>query len=154
MTSLSCIGEGNGNPLHYSCLENPRDGGAWWAVIYGVAQSQTRLKRLSYLAAAAAAGTSAIFLLTLGRVIPSVSVLYRSIFLKSELISKNSCVSGSQSRDFCPLGDIWQCPETFLRAFSDGSVGRESACNEGDAGDVDWIPGLGRSPGKGIYQIK
>jgi len=39
--SLSCIGEGNGNPLQCSCLENPRDGGAWWAAIYGVAQSQT-----------------------------------------------------------------------------------------------------------------
>ena len=45
--SLSCIGEGNGNPLQYSCLENPRDGGAWWAAVYGVAQSWTRLKRLS-----------------------------------------------------------------------------------------------------------
>ena len=45
--SLSCIGEGNGNPLQHSCLENPRDGGAWWAAVYGVAQSQTRLKRLS-----------------------------------------------------------------------------------------------------------
>ena len=42
--SLSCFGEGNGNPLQYSCLENPRDGGAWWAAVYGVAQSQTRLK--------------------------------------------------------------------------------------------------------------
>ena len=45
--SLSCIGEGNGNPLQCSCLENPRDGGAWWAAFYGVAQSRTRLKRLS-----------------------------------------------------------------------------------------------------------
>ena len=46
--SLSChLGEGNGNPLQYSCLENPMDGGAWWAAVYGVAQSQTRLKRLS-----------------------------------------------------------------------------------------------------------
>ena len=45
--SLSCIGEGNGNPLQCSCLENPRDGGAWWAAVCGVAQSQTRLKRLS-----------------------------------------------------------------------------------------------------------
>ena len=45
--SLSCIGEGNGNPLQYSCLENPRDGGGWWAAIYGVAQSRTRLKWLS-----------------------------------------------------------------------------------------------------------
>ena len=45
--SLSCIGEGNGNPLQCSCLENPRDGGAWWAAVYGVAQSWTRLKQLS-----------------------------------------------------------------------------------------------------------
>jgi len=51
VTSLSLftfiIGEGNGNPLQCSCLENPRDGGAWWAAVYGVAQSRTRLKRLS-----------------------------------------------------------------------------------------------------------
>ena len=45
--SLSCIGEGNGNPLPCSCLENPRDRGAWWAAVYGVAQSRTRLKQLS-----------------------------------------------------------------------------------------------------------
>ena len=45
--SLSCTGEGNGNPLQCSCLENPRDGGAWWAAVHGVAQSRTRLKRLS-----------------------------------------------------------------------------------------------------------
>ena len=45
--SLSCIGEGNGNPLQCSCLENPRDRGAWWPAVYGVAQSRTRLKRLS-----------------------------------------------------------------------------------------------------------
>ena len=45
--SLSCIGEGHGNPLQRSCLENPRDGGAWWAAVSGVAQSWTRLKRLS-----------------------------------------------------------------------------------------------------------
>ena len=46
-TSLSRIGEGNGNPLQCSCLENPRDGGAWWAAVYGVAQSRTRMKWLS-----------------------------------------------------------------------------------------------------------
>ena len=45
--SLSCTGEGNGNPLQCSCLENPRDGGAWWAALYGVAQSRTRLTWLS-----------------------------------------------------------------------------------------------------------
>ena len=42
--SLSCIGEGNGNPLQCSCLENTGDGGAWWAAVYGVAQNRTRLK--------------------------------------------------------------------------------------------------------------
>ena len=45
--SLSCAGEGNGNPLQCSCLENPRDWGAWWAAVYGVTQSWTRLKQLS-----------------------------------------------------------------------------------------------------------
>ena len=45
--SLACIGKGNGNPLKCCCLENPRDGGAWWAALYGVAQSWTQLKRLS-----------------------------------------------------------------------------------------------------------
>ena len=46
-SSLSCIGEGHGNPLQCSCLENPRDRGTWWAAVYGAAQSRTRLKRLS-----------------------------------------------------------------------------------------------------------
>ena len=45
--SLACIGKGNGNPLQYSCLENPKDRGAWWAAIYGVTQSRTRLKQLN-----------------------------------------------------------------------------------------------------------
>ena len=45
--SLSCLGEGNDNPLQYSCLENPRNGGDWWAAVYGVIQSRTRLKRLN-----------------------------------------------------------------------------------------------------------
>ena len=46
--SLSCIGEGNGNPLQCSCLENPRDGGAWWAAVYGVAKSQTQLRVFTF----------------------------------------------------------------------------------------------------------
>ena len=46
--SLSCFGEGNGNPLQYSCLENPRDGGAWWAAVHGVAKSQTRLSNFIF----------------------------------------------------------------------------------------------------------
>ena len=44
--SLSCIGEGNGDPLQFSCLEDPRDGGAWWAAVYGVTESRT-LKQLN-----------------------------------------------------------------------------------------------------------
>ena len=46
--SLSCVGEGNGNPLQCSCLENTRDGGAWWAAVYGVAQSRTRLSDFTF----------------------------------------------------------------------------------------------------------
>ena len=51
-SSLSCIGEGNGNPLQCSCLETPRDGGAWWATVSGVPQSRTQLKDLAAAAAA------------------------------------------------------------------------------------------------------
>ena len=71
--SLSCIGEGNGNPLHCSCLENPRDRGAWWAAVYGVAQSRTRLKRLS-------SSSSNIISLVLGYCFSS---LEESVHLKS-----------------------------------------------------------------------
>ena len=56
--SLSCIGEGNGNPLQCSCLENPRDEGAWWAAVYGVAQSQTRLKRISNSSSSSSSSSS------------------------------------------------------------------------------------------------
>ena len=55
--SLSCIGEGNGNPLQCSCLESPRDGGAWWAAVYGVAQSRTRLKQLSSSSSSSSSST-------------------------------------------------------------------------------------------------
>ena len=60
LLSLSCIGEGNGNPLQCSCLENPRDGGAWWAAVNGVAQSRTRLKRLS---SSSSGSSSSVYLL-------------------------------------------------------------------------------------------
>ena len=57
----ACIGEGNGNPLQYSCLENPRDREAWWAAISGVTQSRTRLKRLSSSSSSSCINFSAIF---------------------------------------------------------------------------------------------
>ena len=62
--SLSCIGEGNGNPLQCSCLENPRDGGAWWAAVYGVSQSRTRLKRLSSSSSSCNRGPQTVWLQT------------------------------------------------------------------------------------------
>ena len=61
--SLSCTGEGNGHPLQCSCLENPRDGGAWWAAIYGVAPSRTQLKQLSSSGRSQKSKTKAAFLL-------------------------------------------------------------------------------------------
>ena len=62
LPSSTYIGEGNGNPLQYSCLENPRDGGAWWAAVYGVAQSRTRLKRLSSSSSSSTYCSSSIFM--------------------------------------------------------------------------------------------
>ena len=58
--SLSCIGEGNGNPLQCSCLENPRDGAAWWAAVYGVTQSRARVKWLSNSTACEMSAVSAV----------------------------------------------------------------------------------------------
>ena len=56
--SLSLTGQGNGNPLQCSCLENPKDDGAWWAAVYGVAQSRTRLKRLSSSSSSSSSNSS------------------------------------------------------------------------------------------------
>ena len=70
--SLSCIREGNGNPLQCSCLENPRDGGAWWAAVYGVAQSRTQLKQLS----SSSSNLITVFSLTSFLIIKSFPQLY------------------------------------------------------------------------------
>ena len=70
--SLSCTGEGNGNPLQCSCLENPRDGGAWWAAVYGVAQSRTRLKRLN----SSSSSSSVFFISVIVFLISEFSPLY------------------------------------------------------------------------------
>ena len=78
--SLSYIGEGNGNPLQCSCLENPRDGGAWWAAVYGVAQSRTRLKRLG-------SSSSIINLLIISTLIKSLGF---SLILTEQTLIENS----------------------------------------------------------------
>ena len=72
-SSLSCIGEGNGNPLQCSCPENPRDRGAWWAAVYGVAQSWTRLKWLS----SSSSSSSNLFFLANLVLMSSQDVCYR-----------------------------------------------------------------------------
>ena len=59
--SLSCIGGRNGNPLQYSCLDHPRDGGAWWAAVCGVAQSRTRLKQLSSSSSQSIGASASVF---------------------------------------------------------------------------------------------
>ena len=73
--SLSCIGEGNGNPLQCSCLENPRDREAWWAAVYGVAQSRTRLKRLS-----SSSCSSSSYVLIYLRILIHVPILFQILF--------------------------------------------------------------------------
>ena len=75
--SLSCIGEGNGNPLQCSCLENPRDGGAWWAVVYGVAQSWTRLK---WLSSSSSSSSSRVLIVALHYLVSSLLPLTRIFF--------------------------------------------------------------------------
>ena len=83
--SLSCIGEGNGSPLQCSCLENPRDGGAWWAAVYGVAQSRTRLKRLSSSSSSSSSSMVVLFLDFLGISIPS-SIVAVSIYIPTNIV--------------------------------------------------------------------
>ena len=80
--SLSCIGEGNGNPLQYSCLENPRDGGAWWAAIYGVAQSQTRLKRLSSSSNSFSGNIIYIYIYNYRQICICIILSYKHIYVK------------------------------------------------------------------------
>ena len=85
--SLSCNGEGNGNPLQCSCLENPRDGGAWWAAVCGVAQSRTRLKQLS----SSSTGRT-LFLSSLGKGIQSLvsqTVHWKAISMGSQRVGHN-----------------------------------------------------------------
>ena len=89
--SLSCIGEGNVNPLQCSCLENPREGGAWWAAGYGVAQSQTRLRRLS-----SSSSTSFSNNLPLGS---HYSVPCESVSVPCVCVSVCACVSRSVVSD-------------------------------------------------------
>ena len=90
--SLSCVGEGNGNLLQCSCLENPRDGGAWWATVYGVPQSRTRLKRLT-------SSSSSIWNLERWQQWPHMGDIKRETDIKNRLLD-----SVGEDKD----GIIWQ----------------------------------------------
>ena len=92
--SLSCIGEGNGNPLQCSCLENSRDGGAWWAAVYGVAQSQTRLKWLS-----SSSSVTDVWRWAFSHI---VVYMYEQKFGKTPL-AKTSTYFSPRNFTFCPL---------------------------------------------------
>ena len=122
--SLSCIGGGNGTPLQCSCLENPRDGGACWAAVYGVAQSRTRLKRLS--------SSSLHKHCELLGSTPGMH-LWKCIHLTGmHLDLTEGC--WEMTLNTCDTGLPWWLS------------GKKSACQ---AGDVSAIPGSRRSPGEG-----
>ena len=111
--SLSCTGEGNGNPLQYSCLENPRDRGDWWAAVHGVAQSRTRLKRLS-------SSSSAGFLLLPGFSIVGVSRGYSLVTVHRFSIAVASLVAemGSRCMGFSHYGLWAQLPLSMWNLHS------------------------------------
>ena len=85
--SLSCIREGNGNPLQYSCLENPRDGGAWWAAVYGVAQSRTQLKQLSSSSSSDPEVSEAVFIFFLPFLYSALLQLFAPFYLSCFCLS-------------------------------------------------------------------
>ena len=118
--SLSCFGEGNGNPLQCSCLDNPRDGGAWWAAISGVAQSRTRLKRLS------SSSSSSLVPSNLLKIASSVLPLYHprnhayflfSLLLSFTLLILPSCLLRPNPGVFSPYNCflLSLCPEQQLK---------------------------------------
>ena len=99
--SRSYIGEGNANPLQYSCLENPRDGGAWWAAVYGVSQSQAQLKRLSSRSSKAS-------------LYCSFSQLYFLQSLHSPVSDQGPCVLQLPSKSanlLCIASDVVECSQ-------------------------------------------
>ena len=103
--SLSCIGEGNGSPLQCSCLENPRDRGAWWAAVYGVTQSGTRLKRLSSSSSSSLPLLTILWNFAFSWVYLSISPLSASLL--SSAICKTTTLPSSIS---VSLGGIWSLP--------------------------------------------
>ena len=126
--SLWCIGGGNGNPLQCSCLENPRDGAACWAAVYGVAQSRTRLKLLSSSS-------------TIGINMPDGT---RTRHLEASCLLPYPQPTGMKLPSCCNKvpGSLWY--------FLGGAVVKNLPASAADARDTSSKPGLGRSLGGGI----
>ena len=139
--SLSCIGEGNGNPLQCSCLENPRDGGAWWAAVYGVSQSRTRLKWLSsssnwFYEHLISCDTQKIC--PLGKISVSNWDKHDGQTLKSL-----KWEIGSIEKYDCEISQATLYLLRHYKGFPVGSDGKESTCNAGDlvnpwVGKIPW----------------
>ena len=127
--SLSYTGEGNGNPLQCSCLENPRDGRAWWATIYGVAQSRTRLKRLS--SSSSASSRSAPFSSFACISIETLLHMHRLVFhLLQENLSSNRAETLSlddcDSPRICNTACLTSSQKIFVGCMNEGIS--ESPC--------------------------
>ena len=114
--SLSCIGEGNGNPLQCSCLENPRDGGAWWAAIYEVTESGTRLERLS-----SSSGSKHLFWLGMCSRKEMLNSILRYRYLLLLLLFSHWVVSNSLQPHGMQHARL-PCPSLFPRVCSNASL--------------------------------
>ena len=126
-------GEGNGNPLQYSCLENPMDRGAWWATDCGVTKSQIQLKQLSM-------HTQCLIIWIIPLLI--CVFIHQTLHYFFFFFYHKCCYE-------CFIEVLVQMCASFLRVYTQehSLVGKESACNAGDPGS---IPGSGRSAGEGI----
>ena len=133
--SLSCIGEGNGNPLQCSCLENPRDGRAWWAAVYGVAQSQTWLKRLSNSIPGIGQGPKSYFLLFKSRYHTHLSFLvsgrmgqgsghYILFFLKATVLQIKILLCTIDLKEKAAELLAPAAPRALLRTLPVGTLGK------------------------------
>ena len=118
--SFSCIEEGNGNPLQCSCLENPRDRGAWWAAVYGVVQSWTQLKRLS-----SSSSSSIVF-----------RVRYWNIQLWMLISPFLFFLQVRQLLLAVFWGSLFRYIYKFYSDFPGDSDGKESTCSMGDLGSI------------------
>jgi len=118
--SLSCIGEGNNNPLQCSCLENPRDGGTWWAAICGVAQSQTRLKQLSSSSSSVYIPTrSPNYVLSLWQILQGQQVgltkaLFKLVLLYWVSESVRFCMNPLRAEYLLPTALLLACMQVLL----------------------------------------